>query len=651
MTQPTLQPDYGASAIKVLEGLEAVRKRPGMYIGSTSARGLHHLVWEIVDNAVDEALAGHCRNIEIALLDDDVVSVTDDGRGVPVEIHPQYGVSAATLVFTKLHAGAKFENQAYKVSGGLHGVGASVVNALSQWMEVTIWREGQVWRQRFERGEPKGVLTAGERTRKRGTRVVFRPDTEIFPDTTYHFETLQNRFREMAFLNGGLRLVVTDQRTRPEGEVPPSSEFCYEGGISSFVAYLNEGRHVLHPIIAFRDTMDNIEVEVALQYHTDYSESVASFVNCIGTVEGGTHETGFKLAHTRVMNEYGRKLGVWKKKENLTGEDLREGLTCILSVRMGEVQFEGQTKGKLGSPEARAAVEKVVDKHLATYLEEHPDIAREVLDKASKAAAARDAARKARAAVRSGDKGGGRTSLEGKLTRCTTRDPMERELFLVEGDSAGGSAKQARDSRTQAILPLRGKPLNTERAPLAKVLQNKEILAITQAIGAGVGTDFALDDAQYGRVVILADADDDGAHIRCLLLTFFYRFMRELVRGGRVYIAQPPLYRVTWGVKSVKDRYAWTDGELKRLLDSKAQGRGKPDVQRFKGLGEMAATQLWDTTMNPETRTLKRVELEDAAAAEHHVTVLMGEGTEARRNWITENVPFGIDEPPVPLLA
>ncbi len=566
------------------------------------------------------------------------MTVRDDGRGIPVDMHPKYKVSAATLVFTKLHAGGKFDSDVYKVSGGLHGVGASVVNALSEYMEVTIWRQKQIWTQRFERGKAMDKLTASGNTRMTGTMVKFRPDAEIFSSTKYVFETLSNRMKELAFLNAGLSIKLIDAR----GE-RVEVEHKYDGGLIQFVDYLNEGRHTMGPCVMFTDKLDHIEVDCAFQYHTDYAETLNSFVNCICTVEGGMHETGFRSAHTRVMNEYARKLGVWKKKDNLTGDDLREGLTCVLSVRMGgEVQFEGQTKTKLGNPEARTVVEQIVNKHLGIFLEENPKIARDILDKAAKAASARKAARKARDAMRQGNKTAGRTSLDGKLTRCSTRDPMQRELFIVEGDSAGGSAKQARDRRTQAILPLRGKPLNTERANLARVLKNKEIMAIVQAIGAGVGSEFNIDDAQYGRVVILADADDDGAHIRCLLLTFFYRFMRELVTSGRVYIAQPPLYKLTVGKKKPITRYAWTDEERdKALALKKMQGA---EVQRFKGLGEMAAQQLWDTTMNPETRTMLRVDIDDTMTAEHSVTVLMGDGAAARREWIVDHVAFGPEE-------
>ena len=630
--------DYNASDIKVLEGLEAVRLRPGMYIGSTGARGLHHLVYEIVDNSIDEALAGHCREIRVKLEPGDVVCVRDDGRGIPTDLHPELGIPGATVILTTLHAGAKFDSQIYKVSGGLHGVGVSVVNALSAWLEVEIWFKGRTFRQRFERGVPTGPMETLGTTARHGTQMRFKADPEIFSATAYSFETLVNRMRELAFLNGGLRILLEDRRT-PEGH---SADLHFEGGVQAFVEYINENRTAIHPPVMLSGKQADVEVEVCFQYHLDYAESLNSFVNCIATVEGGTHETGFRAAHTRLMNEYARKLSVWKKKDNLTGDDLREGLTAVISVRMGDPQFEGQTKTKLGNPEIRSAVEQIVAGQLGAFLEENPDVARSILEKAAGAAAAREAARKARVAVRQGKKTAGHTSLDGKLTRCSSRSPMERELFIVEGDSAGGTAKQARDRRTQAILPLRGKPLNTERAQISKVLANKEIMALVQSIGAGVGNDFELDEAQYGRVVILADADDDGAHIRCLLLTFFYRFMRELVTSGRVYMAQPPLYKVTAGKKKPVVRYAWSDEELQRTLAMKSI-RGGAEVQRFKGLGEMAPQQLWDTTMNPETRTLVRVDIDDLSSADHSVSILMGDGADARRRWITENVAFGPD--------
>ena len=661
---------YDETDIQVLEGLEAVRMRPGMYIGSTGLRGLHHLVYEIVDNAVDEALAGHCKVIEVRLEADDVIQIRDDGRGIPTGVHPDLGIPTPEVVFTKLHAGGKFGGGSYKVSGGLHGVGASVVNALSEWLEVEIWREGSAYRQTYSRGIRQSGLDTVGNTRKRGTQVRFRPDSEIFKRTRFKVETLAGRLRELAFLNPGLNIRLVDRRPEKssgaapeELAVPPTPEaegvdapdsggenpavederfdtsFEYPGGVGDFVTYLNENRGTAHKPVVFKGKSSGIEVEVAFQYNDGYTESLNSFVNCINTVEGGMHETGFKVAHTRVMNEYARRMGIWKQKGNLTGDDVREGLMAVLNLRMGHVEFEGQTKTKLGNPEARGAVEEVVTQHLAAFLEENPKLAKSILDKAAGASKARKAARKAREAVRTGKSSRMRSSLDGKLTRCASRKAEKCELFIVEGDSAGGSAKLARDRVVQAILPLKGKPLNTERATLAKVLANKEILAIVQAIGAGIGSEFELKDANYGRVIVLADADDDGAHIRCLLLTFFYRFMRPLLNAGQIYIAQPPLFKVERRIrKKTEHKYAWSQSELEVLLDK--WGRGAV-VQRFKGLGEMDPEQLWTTTMNPTTRTLVRVTIEDAATAEHQVTVLMGNRAEPRKEWIVNNVYFG----------
>jgi topoisomerase-4 subunit B len=634
---------YGEAEIQVLEGLEPVRLRPGMYIGSTGPRGLHHLVYEIVDNAVDEHLAGHASRIQVWLDPAEVVTVEDDGRGIPTGMHPT-GIPTPEVVFTKLHAGAKFGGGGYKVSGGLHGVGASVVNALSSFLEVEIRRDGRRHRQRYEQGKPvTGVEELGP-TRQRGTVVRFQPDPAIFQTIHFEAEILTARLRELSFLNPGLSLEVTDRRgSEPEttpAAPPPTTTFQAPGGLADFVAYLNENHEVLHEPVRFDGKANGIEVAVAFQYFDGYAESVSSFVNCISTIEGGQHETGFRTAHTRVMNEVARKLGIWKKKDNLTGEDLREGLMAVLSLRMHHVEFEGQTKTKLGSVEARAAVEDVVGPHLAAWLDEHPEEATLILEKASRAAVAREAARSARQALRSGKKGGIRSSLDGKLTRCASRRVEENELVIVEGDSAGGSAKQGRDRVHQAILPLRGKPLNTERATIDKVLGNKEILSVVQAIGAGVGADFELDDALYGRILILADADDDGAHIRCLLLTFFYRFMRPLVTHGRIYVAQPPLYRIERKQKKKPEsRYAWTGEELEAVLER--WGRKACTVQRFKGLGEMNPDQLWETTLNPETRTLVRVTIEDMAMAERQVSVLMGDKADLRKRWIVDNVRFG----------
>lgn len=689
--------EYNAGQIRVLEGLEAVRVRPGMYIGTTGPRGLHHLVWEIVDNAVDEALAGFCDHIDLYIDRDSVITVTDNGRGVPTEMHPTQNMPTPQVVYTKLHAGAKFGDGGYKVSGGLHGVGASVVNALSEWFEVEIYRDGKIHNMRFERGDPVTGLEVTGNTRKRGTRVRFKPDHQIFPSLTFNLKTLVQRVRELAFLNGGLSIRVVDRRglkasasnrpdmdefygdgqsdddvssdiedvdepdaeataeadgaesgTTDEGVDAPKKKpgrfdetFKYDGGLVDFVRYLNEGTTAFHAPVVFSDSVDGIEVDVAFQYNDAYAESINSFVNCINTVEGGQHETGFKTAHTRVMNEYAKKLGVWKKKESLSGGDLREGLMAVVNLRMGEAEFEGQTKTKLGNPEARSAVDHVVSTHLAAWLEENPADAKNILDKAAQANGARQAARKARKAARTATKGRMRTSLDGKLTRCSSRKSELNELFIVEGDSAGGSAKQGRDRVHQAILPLKGKPLNTERAPLAKVLGNKEILSIVQSVGAGIGSEFDLERSNYGRIVVLADADDDGAHIRCLLLTFFYRFMKPMVAAGMVYIAQPPLYKVDYKPrgKKVVSKYLWSDGELRKVLAK----RTNATVQRFKGLGEMNPDQLWDTTMNPETRTLVRVTIDSAAAANHQVTTLMGAKADVRKKWIVENVQFGED--------
>jgi topoisomerase-4 subunit B len=607
-----------------------------------------------VDNAVDEALAGHCSNIDVRIEADGSIFIRDDGRGIPTGMHAT-GIPTPEVVFTKLHAGGKFGGSGYKVSGGLHGVGASVVNALSASLEVEICRDGKCFRQRFERGVPQTTLEELGNTRRRGTTVRFQPDSEIFSTTKYSVETLANRLRELAFLNSGLSIRLADHRpsaaalleTDEEVEETSSERFDetydYPGGIGDFVAYMNEGKHTFHEPIVFTGTSGDIEVEVAFQYTDAYSESVNSFVNCINTAEGGQHETGFRTAHTRVMNDYARRLGVWKMKGNLTGDDVREGLMAVLSLRMGHVEFEGQTKNKLGNPEARGAVEDVVSQHFAAFLEENPKVSKLLLENAARAAKARSAARKARAAVRTGKTSRGHTSLDGKLTRCSSKKIEENELFIVEGDSAGGSAKQARNRVHQAILPLRGKPLNTEKATLAKVLANKEILAVVQAVGAGIAGDFNLDDANYGRIIVLADADDDGAHIKCLLLTFFYRFMRPLLTAGRIYVAQPPLYKIERKSKRKTEmKYAWTPEELSKI--SSKWGKSST-IQRFKGLGEMNPDQLWDTTMNPETRTLVRVTIEDAASAEKQVTVLMGSRAEPRKNWITANVHFGEDDP------
>lgn len=637
--------EYNEAQIQVLEGLDAVRMRPGMYIGSTSSRGLHHLVDEIVDNAIDEALAGFCTRIEVAIEPGEVVRVVDDGRGIPVGLHPELGIPTPQVVYTKLHAGGKFGSGGYKVSGGLHGVGASVVNALSEWLEVTVRRDGYVWTQRFERGVPATGLVRGAATRQRGTEVRFRPDDLIFAKVRFQTDQMAKRLRELAFLNPGLVITLTDERPLPEDagpdEQPFSAVFDYPGGVADFVTAMNDELDVLHAPIVFSGRSGDIEVEVAMQYNDGYGEVVASFCNCIRTQEGGQHETGFKVAHTRVMNEYARKLGIWKKKDNLSGSDVREGVMVVLNLRMTNAEFEGQTKTKLGNVEARSVVEEITASHLAAYLDEHPEVARAILEKAAKASQARVAAHNARKAVRTGKSSKVRTSLDGKLTRCSSKKAELNEVFIVEGDSAGGSAKLGRDREHQAILPIKGKPLNTERATLSKVLSNKEILAIVQAIGAGVASDFDLSESNYARVIILADADDDGAHIRCLLLTFFYRFMKPLLEDGRIFIAQPPLYKIERTGRKSEHVYAWTDDELAEQMK---KWRGKNVVvQRYKGLGEMDPTQLWDTTLNPATRTLLRVTLEEGALAERQVRVLMGSKAEPRKHWITDNVRFGDD--------
>jgi DNA gyrase subunit B len=620
-------PQYGEAQIQVLEGLEAVRKRPGMYIGSTGPRGLHHLVQELVDNSVDEALAGVCTEIRVTLRADGRVTVWDDGRGMPVGKHPTAKISTLEVALTKLHAGGKFGGGGYKVSGGLHGVGLSVVNALSEDLEARSRRDGRTYLQRYRRGRPEGPVTEIGPAKDTGFEVTFLPDAQIFETTEFEFDTLANRLREMAFLNAGLRLSLQDERTGAY------VRFEYRGGVVSFVQYLNLNREALHPKpIAFSAVRDDVSVDVALQYNDSYVETLFSFANTIRTHEGGTHEAGFKAALTRVCNDYARKLNVLKDADgNLSGEDVREGLTAIVSVKLFEPQFEGQTKTKLGNSDVRGITESIVADGLATYFEENPSVARRILDKSLNAARAREAARKAREIARR------KTALEtaslpGKLTDCSSRDPAESELYLVEGDSAGGSAKQGRDRRYQAILPLRGKILNVERARLDKILANEEIRAMITAIGTGVSHEFDIEKARYHRIVIMTDADVDGAHIRTLLLTFFYRYMPGLIDAGFVYIAQPPLYLVK---KGKTERYCYDDHALEQALTE--MGREGANIQRYKGLGEMNADQLWDTTMNPETRTLLQVTLEDAVAADWIFTVLMGDKVESRRDFIEEN--------------
>jgi topoisomerase IV subunit B len=632
--------EYNDDAIQVLEGLEAVRKRPGMYIGSTDARGLHHLVYEIVDNAVDEALAGYGDHIIVKIHKDNSISVEDKGRGMPTGMH-KLGKPTPEVIFTVLHAGGKFGQGGYKTSGGLHGVGASVVNALSEWLVVTIKRDGFIYEQRFENGgKPVTTLEKIGKTNQTGTKVHFKPDPTMFSTTTFNYDTLCERLRESAFLLKGLKIEIHDER-HDEKDV-----FHYENGIEAFVQYLNEGKDALHPVVFFEGVQNDIEVEFAFQFNDGYSENVLSFVNNVRTKDGGTHEAGAKTAMTRVVNEYARKVQLLKDRDkNLEGTDIREGLSAIVSVRIPEglLQFEGQTKGKLGTSEARSAVDAVVSEHLAYFLEENPDIANLLIKKAIKAAQAREAARKAREEARTGKKKKRSESiLSGKLTPAQSRNPKKNELYLVEGDSAGGSAKQGRDRRFQAVLPLRGKVINTEKAKMQDILKNEEINTIIHAIGAGVGPEFNLDDCNYDKVIIMTDADTDGAHIQVLLLTFFYRYMRPLIDAGKVYIALPPLYKVSKGTgrKEVIE-YAWTEKELQQAI--KKVGKGYI-VQRYKGLGEMNADQLWETTMNPETRTLIRVRIDDAARADKRVTTLMGDKVEPRRRWIENNVAFGLEE-------
>ena len=631
------QSHYDETQIQVLEGLEAVRKRPGLYIGSTGPRGLHHLVYEIVDNAIDEALAGYCTHIETEILEGDVIRVTDNGRGIPVGIHPKMGIPAVTVVYTILHAGGKFGGEGYKVSGGLHGVGASVVNALSEWLIVEVKNGEHIYQQKFARGVAQGDLTIIGDTDETGTRVTFKPDGEIFEELVYDYETLHTRLREQAFLNAGVRMTITDRRT-PTG---PSDSMCYEGGIRSFVEFIHQrrGLEALHEDVIYMkgDSGDNV-AEVAMQYNDSYNELLLSFANNINTGEGGTHEDGFKQALTRVLNAYARKNNLLKDSDkNLSGEDCREGLTAIISVKLREPQFEGQTKGKLGNTEMRQVVSAIVTDKLTTYFEENPQVARTIIEKAITASRAAEAARKAREATRR------KSPLEGvglpsKLKDCSERNNERTELFIVEGDSAGGSASDGRDRRFQAILSLWGKMLNVEKARLDKVYSNEKLLPIIAAVGCGIGEDFDANKIRYNKIIIMADADVDGSHIRTLLLTFFFRHMRPLIELGHVYIAQPPLYKVSRGKQF---HYAYTEAERDACIaELNPDGTGKVDIQRYKGLGEMDPVQLWETTMDPARRVMLRVNMEDAMRADETFTILMGDKVQPRREFIEQNAQY-----------
>ena len=629
---------YNAGEIQVLEGLEAVRKRPGMYIGSTGPKGLHHLVWEIVDNSVDEALAGYCTQIDVELIVDNfgenVVKIVDNGRGMPVDIHPKTKVSATETIFTVLHAGGKFDNSNYKVSGGLHGVGASVVNALSEWLEVYVHRNGHVYKERFERGKPVTSLEIIGDTDKTGTTVVFKPDKQIFKETTiYEYEVLRERIQELAFLNKGLRLTIKDSRNE-DSEKHIYKDYCYEGGIIEYVQYLNRKKKPIHnDIIIVEDVVEGVAIEIAFQYTEDYSCDIRAFTNNIANHEGGTHEDGFRVSLTRILNNYGKSSNIFKKEESLTGDDVREGLTAIVTCKISEPQFEGQTKTKLGNTEVRRIVSQAMTEKLDAYLKENPTSAKTIVEKSILALRARIAAKKAREATRR------KSPLDSlgfasKLADCRTKEPALAEMYIVEGDSAGGSAKQGRDSYFQAILPLRGKVLNVEKAAMNRILNNREILSMIQAIGTGIGKEFNIDNARYHKVVIMTDADVDGAHIRTLLLTFFYRYMRQIIEKGYVYIAQPPLYKIQVGKRI---EYAYSDEELNLKLSEMG---GKPQIQRYKGLGEMNAEQLWETTMDPDKRTLLQVSLTDVEKADAVFTMLMGEEVEPRRKFIEENAVY-----------
>jgi DNA gyrase subunit B len=631
-------PQYTSGNIQVLKGLEAVRKRPGMYIGSTSSRGLHHLVYEVVDNSIDEAMAGHCTYVDITIHQDNSVTVVDDGRGIPVDMHPIEKKPGVELAMTVLHAGGKFDKSNYKVSGGLHGVGVSVVNALSEWLDVEVHRDGYRWHQRYERGIKVKELEKLGPVEGTGTRVVFKPDAEIFTELVFSFEILTSRFREMAFLNRGLKISIRDERD----EEPVEETFQYEGGIASFVEYLRKGRQAIHDnIFYFEAERPEAEIELAMQYDNGFTENTHTFVNNINTHEGGSHLTGLKAALTRTINDYAKKNKLLKKADDsLSGDDVREGLTCVLSVRVMEPQFEGQTKTKLGNSEVRGAVETAVNEYLAIWLDENPKAARAVIEKSLQAARAREAARKARDLARKKNalEGG---VLPGKLADCSLSDPTLTEIFIVEGDSAGGSAKQGRDRSFQAILPIKGKILNVERARIDKILSNDEVRAMITAIGAGIRDDFDIKSARYGKIIIMTDADVDGAHIRTLLLTFFFRQMRELIEAGSIYIAQPPLYRVG---KGKEEYYAYSEDQrteiVKRITNGKGDEARGLNIQRYKGLGEMNPDQLWNTTMDPQSRTILQVTMESAAGADSIFSRLMGDDVEPRREFIEKNARY-----------
>ena len=631
--------EYNAEQIQVLEGLEAVRKRPGMYIGSVSIRGLHHLVYEIVDNCVDEALAGYCTHIHIIIEKGNIISVEDDGRGIPVDIHPKTHISAAETVYTVLHAGGKFGGDSgYKVSGGLHGVGASVVNALSEWAEVTIQRDGGIYQMKFQRGKTVEKLTEIGKSKKTGTKVRFLADSTIFETLNYDFDTLEERFREIAFLNKGLHIVIEDQR---DDENLRKSEFCFEGGLNSFVEFLNKNKEKIHPLPIYIEKDGEVPVEIAIQYTTAYSENIYTFVNNINTIEGGTHLEGFKRGVTKVFNDYARNHNILKDKDgNLQGEDIREGMTAVISVKVKEPQFEGQTKTKLGNSNVTGIVQSMVVEALTPFLEENPSVAKAILEKCISASRAREAARKARELVRRKNSLES-TTLPGKLADCSEKDASQCEVYIVEGDSAGGSAKQGRDRRFQAILPLWGKMLNVEKSRADKIYNNDKLQPVILAVGAGIGADFDITKIRYGKVIIMADADVDGAHIRTLLLTFFFRYMRPLIENGNVYLAQPPLYKLS--KKGMQDIYCYTDDDLTRAykeLAEKGIAREQVGIQRYKGLGEMNPEQLWETTMDPKSRILIKVTMEDAMKADQIFNVLMGDEIAPRREFIEKNAKY-----------